>query len=160
MDALSGVASIFSLISLAVQLAGTVQDVKNLISSIQDAPKELDRLTNQLNQLDTIAHSIKLLLERQQKLGHGVDSEIRQTIFKALQTCNQKMSKIEDIVKRTGKLENGQNKLSRKWNSIRLALHKEDIEEFEVALDRAISVLNLALMLNLTWVTTSLSYFC
>lgn len=59
MDPLSGVVSIFAVISLAIQLAGTAQDIKNFISSIQDAPKELDRLTNQLDQLYTIAHGIR-----------------------------------------------------------------------------------------------------
>jgi hypothetical protein len=146
-------------ISLAIQLAGTAQDIKNFISSIQDAPKELDRLTNLLDQLYTIANSIKVIIERQQKLYHDVDSEILQNVSKALQTCKQIMLKIEELVKRAGKLENGQNKLSRTWNSIRLVIHKKDIEELETQLAGGISLLNVTLTLNLTWVTMSLSDF-
>jgi hypothetical protein len=69
------------------------------------------------------------------------------------------MSKIEGLVKTIWKPENEKTKLSRTCASIRLPFHKEDIEEFEAQLARAISLLDLALTLNLTWVAMSLSDF-
>jgi len=155
MDGLSGVASIFAVISLALQLAGTAQDIKNFILSIQDAPKELDRLANQLDQFSKIASSIKMVLERQQELGHDVNSQIWQNIFSALQLCNQEMLKMGELVEKAGKLENGQTKLSRTWNSIRLAFKKEYIEKLEAKLAQSIPALGVSLTLNLTWVTIS-----
>jgi hypothetical protein len=52
------------------------------------------------------------------------------------------MSKIEGLVKIVWKPENEKTKLSRTWASIRLAFHKEDIEEFEAQLARAIFLLD------------------
>lgn len=155
MDGISGVASVVAVVSLALQLAGTAQDIKNFISSIQDAPKELDRLASQLDQFSKVASSIKMVLERQEELGHDVNSFIRQNIFGALQSCNQEMLKMGELVDKARKLENGQTKLSRTWNSIRLAFKKEYIEKLEAKLAQSTLALGISLTLNLTWVTIS-----
>jgi hypothetical protein len=155
MDPLSGAASIIAVISLALQLAGTAQDIRNFTLSVQDAPKELDRLASQLDQFSRIASSIEIVLERQQELGHDINSDIRQNIFGALQLCNQEMIKMGELVEKARKLENGQTKLSRAWGSVRLAFKKEYIEKLEAKLAQSIPALGVSLTLNLTWVTIS-----
>jgi hypothetical protein len=67
-DSLSGVVSIFAVISLAIQLGESAIDIKRFLDTIANAPPEVARQKNVVLQLQYIAESIKLFLEKQREL--------------------------------------------------------------------------------------------
>ncbi|KAI1209711.1 ankyrin, partial [Annulohypoxylon truncatum] len=130
-------------------------NIKQFLDTIHNAPTEIIRLRGVISQLQLIAESIKAVLERQ-KQSQCRNSHICNNIYHELKTCQSKLNLIEDVLQIAKKVENGQNTLSRSWAQFRLACRKEKIEEFEKQLERAISFLNVNLLLNLIDSNTTL----
>ncbi|KAI0435711.1 ankyrin [Xylaria telfairii] len=124
MDPLSGVASAFGIVSLALQLAQSAFDFKRFRDAIHNSPAEVDRLKGVLLRLHLVAEAVKTLLEQQETL-LGRHSDTSTTLYLALNTC----------------LKN--------WLQLRLACKREQVEDFERQLEQAISFLNSSLLLNL-----------
>jgi hypothetical protein len=75
MDPLSGVSSVFAVVSLALQLVATAKETKSLIRRVQDAPQEFQRLQGQIEQVSSIAEGIRAVLTYQAR-AHGDDYPI------------------------------------------------------------------------------------
>lgn len=148
MDPLSGVASIFAIISLAWQLGQSALNIKRFLDTLHDAPAEIIRLRVVILQLHSIAEGTKAVLERQLK-PHCPNNHICNSIYDALKTCQDKLDLIEKVLPIAGKVNNGHSPFSRNWAHFRLACRKERIEEFERQLERAMSFLHVNLLLNL-----------
>ncbi|KAI1119845.1 ankyrin [Nemania abortiva] len=148
MEPLSNIASIFAVISLALQLAQSAFDVKRFLDTIENAPAEVARLKGVVTQLHLIAHSTTTLLEHQKRL-RKQESQVSNSIYDSLKMCQGKLDLIQDVLQIAKKVNHGQSSVSRNWAQIRLACKKEKIDEFERQLEQAISVLNTNLLLNL-----------
>jgi hypothetical protein len=150
MDGLSAGASIIAVVSLAIQLLDTVREVRGFLRNVSDAPKELARLIDLLEQLELIVENIKMLMERQRQHNADVDEGICASVHKALKTCETKVAILDELVKKAKTTSEGRNKVVRSWGSLKLANKKKDIEEFETQLQHALKVLDLTMSINLT----------
>lgn len=156
MDPLSGIASIFSVISLAFQLGQTALGIKRLIETISNAPFEVIRLRDVIFHLHIIADGVTTLLDRQQTL-HNEDSPISCDLHHALKTCQNKLELIENVLRRADEFKKGRI-VSRYWANLRLACKKGQIEELERQLEQAILILNVVITTNLMY-NYSLRFF-
>lgn len=71
MDGLSAAASGIAVVSLAIQVADSVQKLHGFLKSIRDAPDEVYRLSSMLIQLKGIVDEVKAIAEKQEKLRHA-----------------------------------------------------------------------------------------
>lgn len=148
MDALSGAASIFAVISLAVQLAETAIRLKRFLDSIRDAPAEIRRLRSSIALLIDINENINALLHRQTCQGE-VNHRVVQSIYQSLEICADKLDIIHGTLHLASTAENA-NPVLRGWAQIRLACKKEQFEAFTDQLDIAINMLGVFLAVNLS----------
>ncbi|KAI1501902.1 hypothetical protein F5X99DRAFT_427949 [Biscogniauxia marginata] len=147
MEAISGVASIFAVISLAVQVGECALRIKNGIATISNTSAELSRLRKQIEGLYGIANHVRVFLELSRRAGL-CDEGIAVCVYSALTTCLDVASRIEDVLKKVNRVHNERSSLWRGWPHIRLLCNKEHIEELEKQMDRAVSMLNLTMTLH------------
>jgi len=150
MDGFSAAASGIAVVSLAIQLVDSVREIRRFLRDVSEAPKELRRLIDLLEQLEHILENVGALVERQQQGAAQTDLDLSDSILRAMRTCESKLKMLEDVVEAARKSGNATNKASRKFSDFRLACKKRDIEEFERQLHDAISLLNMAMTANLT----------
>lgn len=150
MDGLSAGASIIAIVSLAFQLLETVREVHSFLRKVSDAPKELMRLIDLLEQLELIIENISLLMERQRQHNVNADDKICTSVYKALRTCQTKLTILNGIVNKANVASDGKRKIAKSLGSFRLACKKKDVEEFETQLQHAVTILDLTMTMNLT----------
>jgi len=154
MDGLSAAASGIAVVSLAIQLVDSVREMQRFLRDVSEAPKELRRLIDLLEQLELILENIGALVERQQQGAVQTELDLSASILKAMKTCESKLKMLEDVVGTAKKSANATNKATRKFGDFRLACKKDNIEDCERQLHDAISLLHLAMTTNLTYVET------
>jgi hypothetical protein len=150
MDGLSAAASGIAVVSLAIQLVDSVREIRRFLRDVSEAPKELKRLMDLLEQLELILENIGALVERQQQGATQTDVDMSGSIMRAMKTCESKLKMLEDVVETAKKTTTASSKATRTFGSFRLAFKKRDIEDFEKQLHDAISLLNLTMTTNLT----------
>lgn len=150
MDGLSAAASGTAIVSFAIQLVDSVREIKRFLRNISEAPKELKRLIDLLQQLELILENIGALVERQKQHSGQADIDMSASILKAMKTCESKLEMLENVVEAAKKSSTAANKVARTFGSFKLACKTRDVEEFEKQLHNTISLLNLAMTTNLT----------
>jgi len=140
MDGFSGVAAA---LSLAIQLANTVQSIRQFLRNVENAPKELASVMEQLDLLHQILSYLKDFMQWQTSLEHPPTSYI--LVTGALQNCEKRVRTVEDLVKPLTAKVVRIPWLQKALGSMRLVLKKEDIQTSQVQVAGAIQVLQLAL---------------
>jgi hypothetical protein len=150
MDGLSAATSGIAVVSLAIQLVDSVREIQRFLRHVSEAPKELWRLIDLLEQLELILEPIGMLVERQQRQSEDKDTGISTSVLRAMKTCESKLAMLESIVETAKKASIATNKATRTLGSFKLACKKNDIKEFESQLHDAVCLLNLTMAMNLT----------
>ena len=149
MDGLSAAASGIAVVSLAMQLVDSVRDIQRFLHRVSDAPRELKRLLDLLEQLELILESIGMIIERQNTHEPDHDAAVSASVLRALKTCENKLLMLEDVVE-VAKKASGGGRVARSFGAFRLACKTRDVEEFEGQLQHAVNILNLTMTVNLT----------
>ena len=76
MDGLSAAASGIAFVSLVIQLVDSVRGIRRFLQKFSDAPKELKRLIDLLEQLELILENIGMLINRQKEQSGHVNVDI------------------------------------------------------------------------------------
>ena len=149
MDPLSGVSSVFAVVSLALQLVATAKETTSLIRRVQNAPQEFQRLQDQIEQVSSIAEGIRAVLTYQART-HGDDYPVTSSsVVRSLQQCERILKSLQHVVDKS-KFTNKRSKIwIRQWTSLRLASKNDHILDIERRMGQAISLLNVALTTNL-----------
>lgn len=150
MDGLSAAASGMAVVSLAIQLVGSVREIRRFLRSVSEAPKELRRMIDLLEQLELILENVGALVDSQRRQNGGQDTTVSEMVFRAMKSCESKLKMLEDVVEVAKKTATASNMATRTLGSFKLACKKKDIEGFESQLHDAVSLLNLAITTNLT----------
>ena len=150
MDGLSAAASGFAVVSLAIQLVGSIREARRFLRLVYEAPKELGRLLDLLEQLELILESIGMLMEKQNKDNGDVIDGVSSSVHRALKTCESKLAMLDGVVDKAKKASEVSNKTARSYGAFGLACKKRNIEEFERQLQHAMTVLDLTMTMNLT----------
>lgn len=144
MDVISGVASVFAVVSLAIQLAQSTQDVTRFLRNNAGASKELDRLLDILEQLKVILEDVQALNTDQIK--HSGDPDLRlAAVFTALQTCQNSFKSLESVLNKAKIPMKKSNTLSKTWASFKFTLKKNEVEDFQNQLQQAMNMIHLAM---------------
>jgi len=150
MDGLSAAASGMAVVSLAIQLVGSVRDIRRFLGNVSDAPKELGRLIDLLEQLELILENIGAQVENQRRQNGDRNTAASEMVLRAMKTCESKLKMLEDVVMYAKKTASATSKTTRALGSFKFACKKKDLEGFESQLHDAVSLLNLTITANLT----------
>lgn len=144
---MDGVSGAFAVVSLAIQLVDSVQEARTFLKDVRNAPNELVRLDETLDQLSSVLRYVRTLLEEQL-----LSLRLPGTptfILDALENCARKMGPLKSLVDEA-RVSTGQRRsVQRAWGSAKVALKKEDLRQLERQLGDAKSDLQLAITGNL-----------
>lgn len=135
MDGLSGAASGMAVVSLALQLGGSIKQIYDFWDSVTDAPDDIRAITTDLSLLASVLTEIA-----SEEQHSGPDH----TLKKVLETCCDRVNKLTRI---TSDMEPGFASRSlrvRKWTAFKAALKGEKIRKFQTILEGLKSTLMLA----------------
>ena len=156
MDPLSTAASGIAVISLAVQLAGSVQDIYHFLRGMNDAPKEFARLVGLLEQLHCILDGIQALHSKEKP--QDSIPKMHSSVMSALKMCQSRVDLLEGIVDKAKSDPSKSSKVSNTFASLKLTLKKKDVEEFESQLARAMMMLQTSLTASSWQLLTSMAH--
>lgn len=134
MDGLSGAASGMAVVSLAVQLGGSMKQLYDFWGSVKEAPEDVRAITTELKLLWSV------LAEMASEEQHA---EPDPTLTTALETCCGSVSKLAHL---TNDMEPGFASKSlriRKWTAFKAVLKDKKIQKFQ----KVLNGLKLSLML-------------
>ena len=137
MDGLSAVASGMGVASLAIQLVDSVREIRRFFRALKDAPEELSRLLDLLDHMELMLGYIVKLVDP--------DSDISPSVLKAIQTCETALNQLDVLIQKVKRSSAAQASLKRSLGFFRLACKKQEVEEIEKQLDRAVSNLNMVM---------------
>lgn len=143
---MDGVASGFAVVSMAIQIAGTVQKIRDFLRSVQNAPNELTKLIETLEQLHGTLNQMRHLLEQQYWILRLPGSPV--FMESALQNCSRKVSTLEKAVDNAKSTLARQSRVKRTWAAMKLVSEKEDPREMQSQLLHAETGLQTAMLSN------------
>jgi len=146
MDAVSGVAAVVSLASLAIQLAGTVQVARQFLIDLQKGRKELLVIVELLDQLSQNLNRVRIIITLQKSF--VVAPASYEVIVSALHSCETRVKTLEDFIKTLKASPVRRHHLQKAWGSLRIISKKEDIQTLQLQLRDAILALQMALSTN------------
>jgi hypothetical protein len=150
MEGLAAAASCIGVVSLAIQLVDTVERIHRFFQKVIETPKELQRLKDLLEQLELILQSVWVVFKEEHSKGHGV-TVFSKSIFKALVTCQTNLEILEGFIQNAKSVGKRKGKVSRALDSLKFASKGEDIKEFELRLQHALTTLNLTMTANMRY---------
>lgn len=145
---MDGVASAFAVVSLAIQLVETGEKISKFLTSVHDAPTEVIKLGQTLDQLNSSLKQVSYLLEQQYLVLRLPGSPV--FITNALGNCEKRLKMLEDVVQKAKILMDHRNRVQRSWAAMRFVSKKEDIQEMQTQLRDAEVGLHTAI-LNNSW---------
>lgn len=132
MEGLSGAASAIAIVSLAVQLVDTVQEIRKFLKNVQDAPTEVLRLLETLDQLQGTLDNVRQLIDHQFLVLRLPGSPV--FITKAMENCEKQIKALETLVCKAKRSLRHQDIVRRTWSSMKIVAKKQDIEDIQCRL--------------------------
>ncbi|KAL9024162.1 MAG: hypothetical protein Q9196_006721, partial [Gyalolechia fulgens] len=143
---MDGVSAVFAVVSLGVQLAGTIQATSDFLRSVQNAPDELRGLVDLLDQLQGTLGHVRDLIEQQSSVLTSPGS--LRSIAAALQNCEKSLKKLKGLVDRLKRSLDRQHRIQRAWASLRTVLNKEELLELRKQIQESLIALQLSITIN------------
>lgn len=144
---MDGVSGAFAIVSLTIQLAETIRKIKVFLREFRNAPKEVHRLIELLNQLEGCFNQVKELIERQNSSSSGSPALLT-PIKSALENCERKLVTLESFVNGFRDSFARRRQLPRTWASLRIMSKKGDIQDLQNQLRDATMTLHLAISIH------------
>ncbi len=144
---MEGVAGAFAVVSLAIQLVETGQKISKFLTSVQDAPSEVVKLGQTVDQLSGTLKQVSYLLEQQYMVQRLPGSSV--FIKNALENCEKKIKTLEQLIQKEKTTMNHRSRVHRSWAAMRFVSKKEDIQEMQTQLRDAETGLQTAMQGNL-----------
>jgi len=140
MEVLGGVSSAFAVVSLAIELGDKVKMLYDFWGSIQDAPREIRAISQDLKIISDVLDDIRQESEIKsaRPYSRAIDASLA-----ALEQCEESIEPLQKLVE---KLERGltpEKQRSRKWSAFKAAWKGDRIQKFQDSLQN----MKLSLML-------------
>lgn len=135
MDGLSGAASVFSVVSLVIQLADGIKKLYEFCGSVKDAPEAVHRMVHELKML----HGI---LIQMQSDGDQYRPDVATT--SVLEGCMAKVTDMMILMKKSEDRLHMSSRRVRKWRGVQVVLQKDKINELRLSLGETKTKLILA----------------
>ena len=152
--AMDGVSSAFAVVSLAIQLLETGEKISKFLTSVQDAPSEVSKLCQTVDQLNGTLKQVSYLLEQQCLVLRLPGSPV--FITNALENCEKRIKTLEGVILKAKTAMDHKNRVHRSWAAIKFGWKKEDVREMQNQLHEAEAGLRTAMLSN-SW---QLQYVC
>ena len=151
---MDGVSSAFAVVSLAIQLVETGKKISSFLASVQDAPNEVSKLGQTVDQLNGTLKQVSYLLEQQYLVLRLPGAPV--FITNALENCEKRIKMLENAISKARVAMDHRNRVHRSWAAIKFNWKKEDIREMQSQLRDAEAGLRTAMLSN-SW---QLQYAC
>lgn len=143
---MEGVSGAFAVVSLTLQLVGTVQSICGILRSIKEAPSEILSLIDTLDNLNDLLDLVKLF-DRQQ-LNSGALPCATNTIRCALSSCERAVRRLAVAVNSVKISLLDCRRFQRSWKSLKFHLKKEEIQGFQNRIRDSTAILHCAITVN------------
>lgn len=143
---MDGISSAFAVVSLAIQLVETGEKISKFLTSMQDAPSEVTKLGQTLDQLNSTLKQVSYLLEQQYLVLRLPGSPV--FITNALENCERRIKTLEDVIRKAKRAMEHPNRVHRSWAAMKFVPKKEIIREMQVQLRDAEAGLQTAMLSN------------
>lgn len=143
MDVVSSAAAV---VSLAIQLAGTVQTIRQLLRSIEHGPKELITLGDLLDQIHETMKHVERVVQSQASMEYPPASY--NAIRSAMTMSRKRLAMLEDFIGALKASFARQRWLKKARLMVKIVSNKEDIQVLQSQLRDALSALHMAISTN------------
>ena len=142
MEVLGCVASVFAVVSLALEVAKIVRDTYEICRGIKEAPQEIIQLADQLHFLNQLLTTISGVTD---STGEDNVTQALPILHSALQRCRRHVSLLNEFLRRVQGSDTGK-KASRVKRSLKAFFTRPEAEKLGQDLQTAIQALVLALL--------------
>ncbi|KAM0421020.1 hypothetical protein ACHAPT_011264 [Fusarium lateritium] len=135
----------FGVVSLAMQLMQTTTAIKKLIADYKSAAKGLTALSDKLDDIEAVCHSLEVVLDQ---LRNPWEATLLSKLHKSIGDCRSKVSAVYDVVRKVA----ARHKHGRTPVSAVGALflqHRVQIRQCNDDLDRSLASLQLHMTTNI-----------
>ena len=143
---MDGVSSAFAVVSLAIQLVETGEKISKFLTSVQDAPSEVGKLGQAVDQLNGTLKQVSYLLEQQYLVLRLPGSPV--FITNALENCEKRIKALEIVIQKAKTAMEHKSRVHKSWAAMKFVLKKEDIWEMQSQLRDAEAGLQTAMLSN------------
>ena len=126
---MDGAASAIAIVSLAIQLVDTVQEISKFLKNVHGAPKEVLNLIETLDQLQGTLDNVRLLIETQFIALRLPGSPV--FITKAVENCEKQITALKAFLSTAKKSLGHQHRLRKTWASMEIVAKKQDVEDIQ-----------------------------
>ena len=127
MEALAVTASVFSVVSLFIQLAEKVQQLHDFWSSFQEAPLEIQHIASDLQAFSELI-SETITAGARSVIDNDVGS------YKVLERCDSKVENLKQIIEGLEPGFTSKRSIRRKWTAFKVVMRKNKLHEFKSSL--------------------------
>lgn len=135
-----------AVVSLAIQLAGTVQTINEFLRTIRDAPSELVALIETMDLMQSNLNQVNYLIELQFSGPSLAGSPV--FILNALKLCERRVGVQKAWVEEIKRSLTTQSLMKRTWASLNIRPKKTQLNEMQGQLREAMANLHFAVTNN------------
>ena len=145
---MDGVSGVLTVVSFSVQLVNAIQKANEFLKEIQNAPRELARLVDALDQFESLLIAADGVVEQQMEMGNLSGSA--HTIDAALRRCKSTVEKLDTSVNAIKNFFKIQGRGRKAWASLKTVVKKEEVEQLHKQVHGNMRDLQTALLLNMS----------
>lgn len=138
-----------AVVSLSFQVLQYVNAIKKFVQDFKHAPEEITRLNETLENLSALLGDVHEILRLQLSSQGPYVPGPSIPIYYSLKSCHSRVQLLKALVDKHTITNQGSNsKGSKLWNNIKVGLKAKEIGEIEDSIQREITKLSTALILN------------
>lgn len=139
MDALSAASSVFAVVSLALQLGSTIQNLIEFWDSVKEAPAKVADIKAQLGILSALHSSLKNDIRAAEYHENSGEYDVG---LECLRVFAKSMAKLERVVMELNEGLSGR-KMRRRWTCLKKAIKDKELDVYWIDIEKAKSMLML-----------------
>ena len=137
---------VLAVVSLGIQLVGTVKEASKFVHSVRNAPDELSTLGYSLDQFHLMLKKVMDLIEQRGKCeGLPGSTDLMEC---AVRNCESNVTKLGNLVDRLQKRLRHEGKLRTAWASLSSVVKKDELEQYRSWIQGDLTALNTAVALS------------
>ncbi|KAM5383375.1 hypothetical protein ACJZ2D_002068 [Fusarium nematophilum] len=138
----------FGVVSVALQLVETTSAIQKLIATYKSAAKELAALSDKLDNIETICHSLEAVLANSEDLPRPWEVTLLKKLHKVIGDCRDRVSRVHDIISKILSRHHERRKPLNSLGALFLR-HGSQIRQCNDDLDQSLSSLQLHMTTNI-----------
>ncbi|KAJ4175992.1 hypothetical protein NW767_015597 [Fusarium falciforme] len=145
----------FGVVSLAMQLVQTTSAIRKLIGAYKSAAKELTAMSDKLDDIETICHSLEIILDNFEAAPRSWETSLLLKLHKTIDGCRGKASQIHDVIIKVVSRHNERRNPLNTLGALFLQ-HRDQLRQCNDELDQSLRSLQLHMTTNILQVPSNL----